>query len=220
MGKVVSGLYRVCPRNGPPINVYCDMTTDGGGWLVFQSRNGTTVHFNQSWENYKSGFGTLNGDFWLGFDKISKFMTVATELRIDLIACNNSKGHAKYHNFHIGDSASKYLLTVSGYSGNVGDMFGYSNNKKFSTYDGDNDGNDHRNCAHYYNAGYWYDHCSNTLPRTALNGPYPDFRYQDVNRPELYHSSALFIFWKGWPSPLEEDAICNTQMKLRKIFQV
>jgi len=198
------------------------MATDGGGWVVFQSRKEGYLHFNRSWENYRSGFGDLNGEFWLGFDKITRFTGVATELRIDLIACNNSKGHAKYRNFHIGDSSSKYLLTISGYTGDIGDMLSHSNNMKFSTYDNDNDRDNNKNCASERNAGYWYDHCGEyeSFPKTALNGPYPDHNHRDASQYSLYHHSSKFIFWKGWPSPVpKHDAICNTQMKLRRIVQ-
>ena len=219
-GKLTSGVYKVCPRDGPPTDVYCDMENDGGGWVVFQSRKDGYTHFNLSWNNYTSGFGDLNGEFWLGFNKISQFMGVATELRIDLVACNNSKGYAKYHDFHIGNSSSKYLLTVSEYTGDIGDMFSHVNNMKFSTYDrGDN-----KDCARDFNAGYWYGHCKGhaNFPKSTLNGPYPDSDHRDPDQPATYHRSSQFIFWKGWPSSysMYHDAICNVQMKLRRIAQV
>lgn len=218
-GNANSGVYKVCPRDGSSTDVYCDMETDNGGWVVFQSRNDCHVHFNQSWEQYVSGFGYLNGDFWLGFDKISQFMGVHTELRIDLVACNNSKGYAKYHNFHIGDSSTKYLLSISGYTGDIGDMLRYSNNKKFSTHDQDND-MDRNNCAQNLNAGYWYGQCTGHYnnPKTALNGPYPDAVHKDSLQTTYYPNSAGYIYWKGWPD--REDAICSTEMKLRRIIQL
>lgn len=42
------------------------------------------------------------------------------ELRIDLTDENNRTSYAVYSTFIVGDSASKYNLTVSGYSGNAG----------------------------------------------------------------------------------------------------
>ncbi|GFS48434.1 techylectin-5A [Trichonephila inaurata madagascariensis] len=49
------------------------MDTSGGGWTVIQRRGkfgGPMNAFNQNWESYKDGFGTLNEEFWLGNDNI------------------------------------------------------------------------------------------------------------------------------------------------------
>ena len=33
---------------------------------VFQKRVNLNVNFSRNWNEYKQGFGNLNGDFWLG----------------------------------------------------------------------------------------------------------------------------------------------------------
>ena len=46
MGHRLSGVYQVTPRNMQPHDVYCDMTTDDGGWLVTLQKN--SVIFDNS----------------------------------------------------------------------------------------------------------------------------------------------------------------------------
>ena len=49
---------------------------------------------------------------------------------------NIQYNYAKYTSFSVGDSASKYTLSVSGYSGTAGDSLG--NNDATSTFQGGN----------------------------------------------------------------------------------
>ena len=37
---------------------YCDMISDGGGWLVIQrNKQNSLVNFNKNWTDYEKGFG-------------------------------------------------------------------------------------------------------------------------------------------------------------------
>ncbi len=68
-----SGIYTVHPAHNPggsEVEVFCDLNTDGGGWLVVQRRQDGSQRFDLPWSDYKAGFGRLAKEFWLGtFDR-------------------------------------------------------------------------------------------------------------------------------------------------------
>ena len=106
------------PDSLKSFQVWCDMSTDGGGWTVFQRRQDATVDFYRGWEDYKNGFGNLNGNFWLGLDKIHRLtMSGQNVLRVDLMDWQNIQAYAKYGSFSVASESESYKLNVSSYSG-------------------------------------------------------------------------------------------------------
>ena len=98
--------------------MFCDQTTDGGGWRVFPKRTGGSVDFYPDWDDYKNGFGDLNGEFWLGLDKIYRLTNSDTfKLRVDLEEWPGETRFAEYTPFAISNEANKYKLSVGSYSG-------------------------------------------------------------------------------------------------------
>ncbi|XP_020901126.2 interference hedgehog isoform X1 [Exaiptasia diaphana] len=167
-GERRNGVYTVQPDNQPAFQVYCDMTTDGGGWTVFQRRQDGSVDFHRNWQQYKTGFGNLNGEFWLGNDYIYRLTAgTASSLRVEVEDWYGSRKYAKYGSFSVGDESDKYRLRVGSYSGTAGDSLEWHNNMAFTTKDRDND-KWSGNCATYCTGAWWYKHC---LP-SNLNGKY------------------------------------------------
>ena len=169
-GPTQSGVYSIDPDGKGSFNVYCDMRTDGGGWTVFQRRQDGSVDFYRGWNDYKSGFGNLRAEFWLGNDKIHRLTASrASSLRVELEDWNGVKVYAKYGGFNISDEQAQYRLEVSSYSGTAGgDSLGYHNNMAFTTKDRDHDRHSTVNCAVFYTGAWWYRSCHSS----NLNGKY------------------------------------------------
>lgn len=60
------------------------METNGGGWTLIQRRKVGLTSFNRDWKQYKSGFGSIRGDFWLGNDHIFRITRQPSMLRIEM----------------------------------------------------------------------------------------------------------------------------------------
>ena len=146
------------------------MDTDGGGWTVFQRRQSDAVSFNRSWDEYKNGFGSLDGDFWWGNERLAQALNNGRqyELRIDMIDWDYEPLYTKYSHFHVSGEDDNYRLSLRGYSGNTGfdDMALRPSDRwsqtgqQFTTYDRDNDNNPTGNCALLFGGGgFWHNNC-------------------------------------------------------------
>ncbi|XP_030630465.1 tenascin-R [Chanos chanos] len=197
-GESLSGVYTIYINRDPSqgVQVYCDMTTDGGGWIVFQRRQNGLTDFSRKWNDYRIGFGNLEDEFWLGLDNIQKIAAQGRyELRVDMRDGQES-AYANYDRFSIGDARSLYKLRIGEYNGTAGDSLSYHQGRPFSTKDRDND-IAVTNCALSYKGAWWYKNCH----RVNLNGKYGESRHsQGIN-------------WYDWRG--HEFSIPFVEMKMR-----
>ncbi|KAM4861562.1 tenascin-R isoform 2-T2 [Thomomys bottae] len=197
-GDSLSGVYTIFlnGERSQKLQVFCDMTTDGGGWIVFQRRQNGQTDFFRKWAEYCVGFGNLEDEFWLGLDNIHRITSQGRyELRVDM-RDGQEAVFAHYDKFSVEDSRSLYKLRLGGYNGTAGDSLSYHQGRPFSTEDRDNDVAV-TNCAMSYKGAWWYKNCH----RTNLNGKYGESRHsQGIN---WYH-------WKG-----HEFSIPFVEMKMR-----
>ena len=116
----MSGVYTINPdgSSAGAFDVYCDQKTSGGGWTVFQKRLDGSVDFYRGWNDYKKGFGNLNGEFWLGLDKINRLTSSDRyKLRVDLEDTEGKTAYAEYNLFAITGEWADYQLSLGSYSG-------------------------------------------------------------------------------------------------------
>lgn len=60
------------------------METAGGGWTIIQRRKSGLVSFHRDWKQYRQGFGSIRGDFWLGNEHIHRLSRRPTRLRVEM----------------------------------------------------------------------------------------------------------------------------------------
>ncbi|XP_057350103.1 tenascin-X isoform X10 [Manis pentadactyla] len=179
-----------------PLSVFCDMETDGGGWLVFQRRMDGQTDFWRDWEDYAHGFGNISREFWLGNEALHSLTRSGDySLRVDLRAGDEAV-FAQYDSFRVDSAAENYRLHLEGYHGTAGDSMSYHSGSVFSARDRDPN-NLLISCAVSYRGAWWYRNCH----YANLNGLYGS---------TVDHQGVSWYYWKGF-----EFSVPFTEMKLR-----
>uniref|UniRef100_A0A8C6SMI6 Tenascin N n=1 Tax=Neogobius melanostomus TaxID=47308 RepID=A0A8C6SMI6_9GOBI len=200
-GNMKSGIYTIYISNdqSKAIEVYCDMDTDRGGWVVLQRRNIGKLDFMKRWKQYIAGFGNMTDEFWLGLEKIYDLTNTPTqyEIRFDL-GHGSERAYAVYDNFKIAPVKQKFILTIGKYRGTAGDAMTYHQGRPWTTVDNDNDialGN----CALTHRGAWWYKNCH----LANLNGKWGDTRH------------SMGVNWEPWKGHL--DSLDFTEIKIRPV---
>ncbi|XP_078135188.1 microfibril-associated glycoprotein 4-like [Sander vitreus] len=201
-----SGVYTIYPAGErSAVEVYCDMTSEGGRWTVIQGRMDSTVNFYRGWDQYKIGFGNPAGEYWLGLDNIH-YLTKnkKSELLVNMEDFEGNKVFARYSVFSVGEECDGFVLTVSGFTdGGAGDSLSYHNRMKFSTFDKDQD-TWPQNCAKSFLGGFWYHDCHYANP----NGV-----YLWGSDSTLYAVGVEWYSWKG-----RNYSLKTISMKIRPVL--
>lgn len=189
-GESTSGVYTIQPINSQPFEVYCQMTSEGG-WTVIQRRQDGSLDFDQLWQAYQNGFGKLEGEFWLGLEKIHTLSQQGDYvLHVEFSDWKGESRTIKYP-FHLSGEENSYALHLQG--GSSGDLESALTSDPsgvpFSTRDRDNDQKTDMNCAKHLSGGWWFSNCGHS----NLNG-----KYFNSPPPKQRHQRKQGVFWKTW----------------------
>ncbi|XP_062135541.1 angiopoietin-related protein 1-like isoform X1 [Drosophila sulfurigaster albostrigata] len=183
-------------------DVFFNNKTAEKDWIVIQQRVDGKENFFRDWNTYVAGFGSFEGDFFLGLEKIHR-LTYSTryQLMIRVEYFNETIRYVGYDNFKVDGKKTDYTLSSLGqYSGDKDDQFARNNLRwhegmKFSTFDNEND-LWNKECAQVHRGGWWYNRCTSS----NLNG---EFSVTDG-------SKFAQMYWADY-LPLK-----NVQMMIRK----
>ena len=86
---------------------------------MVQRRLDGSLDFNRNWSDYRNGFGTLDGEFWIGMEEIHRLTKSQSKLRVDLEDINGITTYAEYDIFVVATESKKYQLSFGKYSGKL-----------------------------------------------------------------------------------------------------
>ncbi|XP_076802352.1 uncharacterized protein LOC143446552 isoform X2 [Clavelina lepadiformis] len=200
LGKAFkSGIYQVKQCGTfKMLEVYCDFSTQGGGWTAIQRRKNDHADFSKLFHDFEESFGKPDGSFWIGLKNMNFLSSTEPQSLMVVMTdwfypeYHRSKAYAMYNRFLVENASVSYRLHVrvfkpiSPESINAGDSLSYSNGMQFTTKDSDKDFNKLRNCAEITGAAWWHRNCTHA----NLNAEYTSDR--------IYGEKT--IYWKTWRS--------------------
>ncbi|XP_071108751.1 angiopoietin-related protein 3-like [Haliotis cracherodii] len=160
------GTYIVWPTIfAQPFNLECQ-----GVSIMMMFRNKTisgceatpVTYLDVPWADYKSGFNNSDCYMWLGLEKIHALTSVRPYmLYVSLKKFDTTPGQVSYSAFYVGDEASEYQLSVSGFTGdsvfgdrfNLGDLARTLDGSHFCAKDHCN--NSAYPCAEWHSGAWW-----------------------------------------------------------------
>ncbi|XP_066925233.1 angiopoietin-1-like [Clytia hemisphaerica] len=210
LGYTKDGVYYI-NFNGYRRKVFCDMTTEGGGWIVMQKRFDGSEDFYHDWATYKEGFGNVDGEYWLGNEFIHQYTNrFSTTLRVDASGFDGQTNFITLDGFYLQGEASKYRIYFQANTchqstspHNLCRSWYLSHGYTFSTLDQDNDSHRTQHCATSMKMGWWFEACGDI----GLNGSY--------SADGVLPSNKQGIYWQHWYNPAT-TGLKQTKMLLRR----
>ncbi|XP_064545442.1 angiopoietin-related protein 7-like [Drosophila montana] len=97
---------------GDPDVLY-DNATAGPGWIVIQQRINGKEDFYRNWATYRAGFGSFEGDYFLGLERIHRLTSAQPhELYIHMEGFDDNITYYRYEQFAIAGENAQYRLNL------------------------------------------------------------------------------------------------------------
>ena len=141
---------------------------------TIQRRISDSVDFDRDWDDYVTGFGDGDDNYWMGLEEMHQLTTTHdVSLYIDIETFEGEPFTIKLETFSVGNAEGNYAWNFSGYSQSSDrvkrEIFtGPYNGMMFTTRDRDNDLYGGNCASDYFRGGWWYNRCTNI----NLNGYY------------------------------------------------
>lgn len=213
-----NGLYTIDADGtlpNPPMTVFCDMTTDGGGWTLLARTvlSGLTTAEKDTIRKSgisiygTTGYGSADAAsriYWLPLD-VWNLLTTTFPNNQMWVQTSNSSLDVKNKNIQVGNFAAKYPLSWSGGVAGFNQLGQGSsdhvniNGRKFTAFDSDNDSFS-GNCAKDnvgVNGGFWYTQCTQF---------------------SMLHNDSSIYAWKTNPGALSGASLANNRVQRLEIW--
>nr|XP_017016322.1 angiopoietin-1-like [Drosophila kikkawai] len=128
MKKHIAKLESKTKNQTPQSSEVVRSTDLSTGWTVIQCRqSGRYENLADSYKNALCGFGEIDGDYWIGFEKLSSIMASHSHvLGIQLTYSDGSKTYSQYDDFKLGRGGDRFRIESLGYyMGNDRDFLRY-----------------------------------------------------------------------------------------------
>ena len=134
-----NGTYIIDPSGDNPIPVECRTDQyDHLVWTVVLNRvSNLGGFFDRSYDEYENGFGTPEGNFWLGLENIHNLIKQQpVKMRIEATNDRGFEFSIEYDLFNVHSKENRYELRVGNrVSGNLYDSFSDMNGARFEAND-------------------------------------------------------------------------------------
>ena len=141
-------------------------TQEQSKWRPILRRVDDTIDFIRDWSEYKTGFGNEDSNYWIGLSMLHHLTQSGKRLQVYLETFNSTLEDIAvvfYDHFSVGNEDTFYRLSLSGYSGDIGDGLASGNNMMFSTRDQDHDTYNY-SCSQKYHCRWWMAKCFSSFP--------------------------------------------------------